>query len=250
MLASTVPTCEAYDPAFAYETAEIVRHGIGDMYGEAPRDVFYYLTIYNENDPQPPMPDGVADGIIEGLYRWSPGPEVDNPHVSEPLRATVLFSGSAQRAARQAQTELAERWGVTAELWSVTSYKRLREEACEVERWNRLHPTADPRVPRVTELLASSEGPIVAVTDFMRAVPDQISRWIPVDRRYTSLGTDGFGRSDTREALRRYFETDMAHLVLAVLHELANSGRIGREVVSEAIDHYQLDPEADVPWHG
>src|SRR5690606_31080113 len=115
------------------------------------------------------------------------------------------FSGSAQGAARQAQTELADRWGVGAELWSATSYKRLREEAFGVERWNRLHPDDDARTPRVTELLDSSDGPIVAVTDFMRAVPDQISRWIPAGRRYTSLGTDGFGRSDTREALRRYF---------------------------------------------
>jgi pyruvate dehydrogenase E1 component len=250
VLASTVPTCEAYDPAFAYETAEIVRHGIHDMYGDSPRDVFYYLTLYNENDPQPAMPEGCGPGIIEGLYRWSAAPEVHNPHVAEPLRATILFSGSAQAAARQAQVELAERWGVSAELWSATSYKRLREEAFEVERWNRLHPGQPARKPRVTELLESSQGPIVAVTDFMRAVPDQISRWVPAGRRYTSLGTDGFGRSDTREALRRFFETDMPHVVLAVLDELAADGRIGHEVVAEAIQNYQLDPDAIAPWHG
>ena len=245
VLASTVPTCEAYDPAFAYETAEIVRHGIDRMYGDEPEDVFYYLTLYNENYVMPPMADGVADGVIEGLYRWAGAPEGDHDH-----RATILFSGSAQGAARQAQEELADRWGVGAELWSATSYKRMREEAVAVERWNRLHPDDEARTPRVGELLDGSEGPIVAVTDFMRAVPDQVSRWIPGGRRYTSLGTDGFGRSDTREALRRYFETDSAHVVVAVLAALAADGAIEPEAVAKAIAHHDIDTNAEVPWHG
>ncbi len=245
VLASTVPTCEAYDPAFAYETAEIIRRGIDRMYGEAPEDVFYYLTLYNENYVMPPMADGVADGIVEGLYRWQPVPD----DVTGPV-ATVVFSGSAQGAAREAQAELAERWGVGVELWSATSYKKLREEATEAERWNRLHPGEGAHTPRVTELLAGSAGPIVAVTDFMRAVPDQISRWVPDNRRYTSLGTDGFGRSDTREALRRYFETDAAHVVVAVLSSLAADGQVDADVVAKAIAHHQLDPDAPVPWHG
>ncbi|MEO6626949.1 MAG: pyruvate dehydrogenase (acetyl-transferring), homodimeric type, partial [Aquihabitans sp.] len=230
LLASAVPTCQVYDPAFAYETAEIIRRGIHRMYGDQPEDIFYYLTLYNENFPQPAMADGIADGILEGLYRWADAPAVDQSSeggesAGSRRQATVLFSGSAQAAAREAQTELAERWGVAVELWSATSYKRLREDAMAVERWNRLHPTDAPRTARVTDLLAGSAGPIVAVTDFMRAVPDQVSRWVPEGRSFTSLGTDGFGRSDTREALRRYFETDCGHVVVAVLAALAGTAR-------------------------
>jgi pyruvate dehydrogenase E1 component len=239
LLASTVPTCEAYDPAFAYELATIIQHGITEMYVNDV-DVFYYLTVYNENYEQPPMPDGVRDGVIEGLYRWSGPPE---GHES---KATVIFSGTAQAAARQAQQELAERWGVGAELWSATSYKRMREEALAVERWNRLHPDAEPRTPRVTELLAGSRGPIVAVSDFMRAVPEQIARFAP--RRFNALGTDGFGRSDTREALRRFFETDAPHVVVTVLSELAAEGALDRSVVREALEHYDLEVVDAAPW--
>ena len=256
LLASAVPTCQAYDPAFAYETAEIIRRGIDRMFGDDPEDVFYYLTLYNENFPQPAMADGVADGIVEGLYRWADAPEATNQSstgdaspASQALRATLLFSGSAQAAAREAQTELAEQWGVAAELWSATSYKRLREEAMAVERWNRLHPAEAPRSARVTDLLAKSAGPIVAVTDFMRAVPDQVSRWVPEGRSFTSLGTDGFGRSDTREALRGYFETDCGHVVVAVLAALAADGQVDAGLVTKAIDHHGIDAEAEIPWH-
>ncbi len=244
VLASTVPTCEAYDPAFAYETAEIVRQGIERMYGDEPEDVFYYLTLYNENYVMPAMPEGVGDAILEGLYRWEPAStDVDGP------TATVLFSGTAQGAARVAAEELAERWGVGVELWSATSYKRLREEAMAVERWNRLHPEAEPRTPRVTELLERSSGPVVAITDFMRMVPDQVARWVPEGRSWTSLGTDGFGRSDTRQALRRFFETDAAHLAVAVLAALAADGDVKPELVAEAIAHHDLDPDVAAPWH-
>jgi pyruvate dehydrogenase E1 component len=244
LLASTVPPCEAYDPAFAYELATIVEDGLHRMYpdGDASRgeDVFYYLTVYNENYVMPPMPEGAAPGIIEGLYRFAPAPD----GTAHP--ATVLFSGSAQGAAREAQGELAEHYDVGVDLWSATSYKRLREQAMAVERWNRLHPGEDPRTPRVTELLAEGEGPIVAVTDFQRSVPDQIARWAP--RRWGSLGTDGFGRSDTRETLRRFFETDTAHVVVAVLTELAAEGSIDPTVVKDALDRYDIDTDAVPPW--
>jgi pyruvate dehydrogenase E1 component len=245
VLASVVPSCEAYDPAFAYETAEIVRHGIERMYGPEPEDVFYYLTIHNENYVMPPLPSepGVVDGIIGGLYRWQPAPEVPDA-----VPATIVFSGAAQGAARAAAEELSERWGVAAELWSATSYKRLREEAMATERWNRLHPTEAPRRARVTELLAGSEGPIVAVTDFLRAVPDQIVPWLPEGRRFTSLGTDGYGRSDTREALRRFFEVDAAHVVVATLAALAADGRVAPSVAAEAIAHHEIDPDSLPPW--
>ena len=245
VLASTVPACEAYDPAFAYETAEIIRHGIERMYGPSPEDVFYYLTLHNENYVMPPQPEDPAAvaGIVEGLYRWHAAPgDLGFP------AATLLFSGSAQGAVRQAAVDLVERWGVAAELWSATSYKRLREEALATERWNRLHPEDRSRTPRVTELLAGSSGPIVAVTDFMRAVPDQIARWVPTGRSYTSLGTDGFGRSDTREALRRYFEVDAAHVVVATLYALAEDRQVPHARVAEAIAHYGLATDLPAPW--
>jgi len=245
VLASTVPTCRAYDPAFAYEMALVVRDGVEAMYGRG-EDVFYYLTLYNENYPMPPLPTGddrarVEAGVIEGLYRWAEAPAAAH-------RATVLFSGTAWSAAAQARDLLAEHWDVGVDLWSATSYKALREEALEAERTNRLHPSAPPRVPRVTQLLGHDGGPVVAVSDFMRSVPDQISRWVA--RPWTSLGTDGFGRSDTREALRRHFETDAAHVVVAVLAGLVADGTLPASVVDDAVARFELDRDADVPWHG
>jgi pyruvate dehydrogenase E1 component len=189
----------------------------------------------------PARPEGLTDDdITRGMYRWAEAPE------GPALRATILFSGTGWSAAAAARDELAERWGVAAELWSVTSWKRLREEAMEAERSNRLRADGEERVPVVTELLDDTAGPVVAVTDFMRAVPDQISRWVP--RSYTSLGTDGFGRSDTREALRRYFETDSAHVVVAVLSALAESGDVESEVVTKATAEHGIDRDVAPPW--
>jgi pyruvate dehydrogenase E1 component len=239
VLASTVPTIEAWDPAFAYEMATIVRHGIREMLVDE-RDVVYYLTLYNENYLMPPIPDGAEEGILRGLYRWAEAPDGPSHH------ATILFSGTAQGAARAAQAELAERWDVGADLWSATSYKRLREEALSTERWNRLHPTEAPRTPVVTELLGTgSSGPVVAVTDFMKSVPDQVARWVP--QPFIPLGTDGFGRSDTRERLREFFEVDMRQVVVATLWGLAGQGEIKAETVAEAIAHYDIDPDRTDP---
>jgi pyruvate dehydrogenase E1 component len=246
VLASTVPACQAYDPAFAYETAAIVRHGIDRMYGDGSHghgdpDVFYYLTLYNENHVMPARPEGVSDDdIVSGLYKWADAP-TGTKHT-----AKVLFSGSANGAARAAADELAEKHGVGVELWSATNYKRLREDGLAVERWNRLHPEIEPKVAEVTTKLAGDGSPVVAVTDFMHAVPDQISRWVPGP--YTSLGTDGFGRSDTREALRRFFEIDAGHVVVAVLSSLAKAGAIEAEVaVKAAVDH-GIDRDVDPSW--
>jgi pyruvate dehydrogenase E1 component len=239
LLASTIPTCEAYDPAFAYELAAIIEHGIRRMYGADGEDVFYYLTVYNENYPQPPKPDDVGTGIIDGLYRWVPSPDGFDRH------ATVLFSGTAHLAARSAQGELAEHYGVGVELWSATSYKRLREEALSTERWNRLHPGEPAKTPLVTRLLSNATGPIVAVTDYMKAIPDQIARWVPT--RFDSLGTDGFGRSDTRQGLREFFETDTAHVVVAVLSALAAEGGTDDAAVKDAIARYGIDPDVGDP---
>jgi pyruvate dehydrogenase E1 component len=241
VLASTVPNLAVYDPAFAYEVATIVQDGIRRMYGDVPEDRFYYLTLYNENYPMPAMPEGAAEGIIRGLYRFAAAPE------GPKRKATILFSGSAYRAAVEAQQLLAEHHDVAAELWSVTSYKALREDAVATERWNRMHPTEPARTTYVTEKLneAGAEGPFVAVTDFMKVVPEQIARWIP--GRFTALGTDGYGRSDTRAALRRHFEVDAAHLVVAVLHELAEGGDGKAEEVAEAITTYGVDADAVDP---
>lgn len=256
VLASSVPPVQAYDPAFAYEVAAIVKAGLHRMYGpdvpELDRDVFYYLTLYNENYEMPALADdtsfaaggsgGPEAGAVRGLYRFANAP--DGPT----KRATILFSGSAQGAARRAAEELAEHYGVAAELWSATSYKSLREEALSVERTNRLHPSREPEVPLVTRLLHESTGPIAAVTDFMKMVPDQIARFVPEGRPFHVLGTDGMGRSDTREALRRFFEVDAGHVVVAVLTGLLESGEIDASVVQDAIDRYGIDPDAVDPF--
>ena len=248
VLASTVPNLAAYDPAFAYELGVIVDDGIRRMYGPDPEDVFYYLTLYNENYVMPPMPAGpagpggnvsVEEGILKGLYRFAPAPEGPS------RRATIVFSGTAQKAAREAQELLAADHDVAAELWSATSYKALREDALAAERWNRLHPTEAPRTPYVTEALSGASGPVLAVTDFMKSVPDQVSRWVPAT--YASLGTDGYGRSDTRAQLRRHFETDAQHVVVGVLSNLVQDDDAKPQEVADAIAHYELDPEAPDP---
>ncbi|HLT70847.1 MAG TPA: pyruvate dehydrogenase (acetyl-transferring), homodimeric type [Acidimicrobiales bacterium] len=240
VLASTVPSVEAWDPAFAYEMAVIIRHGIHEMLVDE-RDVIYYLTLYNENYRMPPLPEGTEEGILRGLYKWADAPEGPSH------KAAILFSGPAQGAARAAQAELAERWDVGAELWSATSYKRLREEALTTERWNRLHPTEEPRTPLVTQLLDGDDAPsaVVAVTDYMKAVPDQVGRWVP--QPFVPLGTDGFGRSDTRERLREFFEVDMPNVVVATLWALAQQGEVKAQTVADAIAHYGIDTERTDP---
>ena len=242
IMASTVPACEAYDPAFAFELGTIIKDGLRRMYGngaEQGEDVFYYLTIYNENYDMPPRPDHVTDeDILSGIYQWEDAPEKTN-------RATILFSGPTQLAAREAQQELAEHYDVGADLWSVTSYKKIRENALATERANRLRQSGPPVACDVTSKLANAGGPIVAVSDYMKLVPDQIARWVP--GRFVTLGTDGFGRSDTREALRAFFEIDAAHIVVAVLSALADDGRIDRSIVTEAIVRYGINPDAPDP---
>jgi pyruvate dehydrogenase E1 component len=239
VLASTVPVCQAYDPAFAYEVGTIVQRGIKRMYGDDPDDVFYYLTVYNENYAQPARPGDVEQGIMDGLYRWADPPAGTSQDVS------ILFSGTANLAAREAQEELAQHYGVGAELWSATSYKKLREQALKVDRWNRLHPDETPRIPLVAKLMATTSGPIVAVTDFMTMVPDQVARWMP--REFLVLGTDGYGRSDSRAALRHFFETDTGHVVMAALSGLVRQGRMRPSAVSDAMQRYGIDPEAPNP---
>ncbi|MFM8267651.1 MAG: pyruvate dehydrogenase (acetyl-transferring), homodimeric type [Ilumatobacteraceae bacterium] len=243
VLASTVPPCQAYDPAFAFEVATIIEAGIRRMYGpdSTDRDVFYYLTLYNENYPMPAMPAHVsADDVVRGLYRWESTRDGSAP------RATILFSGSAQVAAREAARELAELHHVHVDLWSATSYKLLREEALAVERRNRLRPGQAPETPLVGRLLGESPAPVVAVSDFMKIVPEQIARF--VRRPFIPLGTDGMGRSDTREALRRFFEVDSGHVVVAVLSALTAAGQVGVDEVEAAMTRHGIDPAATDPY--
>jgi pyruvate dehydrogenase E1 component len=232
LLASTNPACVAYDPAFGYEIAYIVEEGLKRMYGDDPEDVFYYLTVYNEPYPQPVLPDvpRLREGVLRGMYRYSSEP-------GEGPRAQLLASGVSVRHAADAQRLLREDWGVAADVWSVTSWNELRRDAVECDEHNLLHP-GEQRTPYVTTALMATTGPVVAVSDWMRAVPDQISRWVPGD--WASLGTDGFGRSDTRAALRRHFHTDPESIALAVLSELARRGEVGGDTPAKAIERYRL----------
>src|SRR5439155_19896914 len=244
LLASTNPACLAYDPAFAYEIGAIVRDGIRRMYGTRDgggEDVFYYLALYNENYPQPAMPEGAEEGILQGLYRFKEGSNGDRRH-----RAQILASGPMVMQALRAQEILAEDHDVAASVWSATSYQQLRVDALECERWNRLHPGEPKRESFVVRTLGSAEGPVVAVTDSIKSVPDQIARW--VQQPFVSLGTDGWGRSDTREALRRFFEVDAEHIVVATLSALADMGEVKPETVAEAITRYEIDPERTSPY--
>ena len=234
LMASTNPACVSYDPAFAYETSIIIRDGLRRMLDED-EDVFYYVTLYNENYVMPEIPGDVAEGVLKGLYRFR--------EASEPRKhkAQILGSGSILMQALRAQEILAEEFDVAADVWSATSYQQLRREALEVERWNRLHPEEARRQPYVTDVLESTEGPVVAVSDSMKAVQDQIARWVPAP--YIPLGTDGFGRSDDREQLRRFFEVDAESIVVATLAALAEFGDVKPEVVTEAMKRFEIDPD-------
>jgi pyruvate dehydrogenase E1 component len=241
--ASTVPNVRAYDPAFAYELAAIVRDGIVRMYGPNPEDVFYYVTLYNENYVQPARPDGVSDeDILRGLYRFAAPPDAGRD--AHPAR--LVGSGPILGQVLAARDLLAEKFGVAAEVWSAPSFPLLRRDALEAERWNRLHPEAkDPRVPTVSRLLPPDGGPIIAATDWMKALPDMVARWLP--STYLSLGTDGFGRSGTREDLRALFEIDAPHIAAATLVSLVRCGALPAKTATKAIRELGIDPEKADP---
>jgi len=239
VLFSTVPTCVIYDPAYAYELAVIIQDGIRRMYQEN-EDCFYYLTVYNENYAQPPMPENVREGIIKGIYKF---------RAAENGKAAIQLFGSGPilNEALRAQTLLAERFGVAADVWSVTSYNVLRREALDVERWNRLHPAEVPRTPHILEALQGAEGPIIAATDYMKAVPDQLAPWL--GGRMWSLGADGFGRSDNRQHLRRFFEVNAEAIAAFALSRLAKEGKIDPGLAAKAFRDLGLDPDAPNPAH-
>ncbi len=238
LIAATNPAVVSYDPAFSFEIAHIVSDGLRRMYGERPEDIFYYLTVYNEPIVQPAEPaDLDVDGLLRGLYRYAPAP-VDGPTVR------LLASGSAMQWALRAQQLLADDWGVAAEVWSATSWTELRRDAVACEEHNLLHPGEEPRVPHVTRALAG-DGPVVAVSDFMRAVPDLIARWVPGE--YTSLGTDGFGCSDTRHALRRHFHVDAESIAVAALRQLARADSVPVSLPVEAAKKYAIEDVLAAP---
>jgi pyruvate dehydrogenase E1 component len=236
--ASTVPNLLAYDPAFAYELAVIIQDGLRRMYGEG-EEIFYYLTLYNENYEMPPMPPGAEEGILKGLYKFRPGPD------GLKHKAQLLSSGPILLQALRAQEILADKFGVSTDVWSATSFKRLRNDALNAQRWNMLHPTEPPRSSHLETVLAGQPGPFIAVTDYMKLVADQIAPWVPGG--LFTLGTDGFGRSDTRPALRRFFEVDAECTVVGVLYALARKGALPMSEVARAIRELGVNPEKSFP---
>ncbi|HEU4544203.1 MAG TPA: pyruvate dehydrogenase (acetyl-transferring), homodimeric type [Jiangellaceae bacterium] len=240
LLASTNPAVVHYDPAFGFEIGHIVRDGLRRMYGEDAEPVYYYLTVYNEPYVQPAEPEDLdVEGVLKGMYLYKPmetAPGDDVPY------AQILASGVGVNWALEAQQRLAEEWEIAADVWSVTSWNELRREAMAADEWNLMHPDEDPRVPYVTQRLSKAPGPVVAVSDFMRAVQDQIAPYVPSgDHGWMSLGTDGFGLSDTRAALRRHFKVDAQSIVIGVLTLLARRGEIPWDVVRKAHSEYRLD---------
>jgi len=240
VLFSVVPNCRAYDPAYAYEVAVIIREGLRRMVQEQ-EDVFYYLTLMNENYVQPALPAGAEEGILRGIHQVR---DAGAPKSKKP-RVQLLGSGTILREVLAAADLLEADFGVLADVWSVTSFTELRRDGVEVDRWNMLHPLEDRRSAHVTDVLAPHAGPVVAATDYIRSLPDQIRAWVP--RTYRTLGTDGFGRSDYRKALRKFFEVDRHHVALAALSALADDGVIERQLVADALAKYEIDPAAPMP---
>jgi len=239
LLFSVVPNCRAYDPAYGSELAVIVQDGLRRMLEEQ-EDVFYYVTLMNENYPHPPMPEGAEEGILRGMYRLSEAPKRARKPVVQ-----LLGSGTILREVIAAADLLEEDFGVLADVWSVTSFSELRRDGLAVERWNMLHPDKKAQVAYVSQQLSEKRGPVIASTDYLRAVPDQIRQWVP--GAYRTLGTDGYGRSDFRKALRRFFEVDRHYVAVAALKELADAGAVEGKLVAKAIAKYEIDTDAPQP---
>jgi pyruvate dehydrogenase E1 component len=238
LLAGTIPTCLPYDPAFGFELAVIITEGLRRMYVEH-EDIYYYIALYNENHVMPPMPAGVEEGILKGLYKFKRGVE------GRKIKAHIFGSGSIMQSALKAQVILEEKYGVSADVWSATSYKLLRNDAIRAQRWNMLHPTLPAKKNYVETTLAKEAGVFVAVSDNVRTIPDQIAPWVPGG--LFTLGTDGFGRSDTRARLRRFFGVDVESTVIGTLYALAEKKLIDRKVVAQAIKDFGVDPDMVQP---
>ena len=237
ILSSTIPNCVSYDPTYMYEVAVIVQDGLRRMFKEQ-ESVFYYLTCMNENYLQPAMPKGVEQGILKGLYLLKEGGKGK-------LRVQLMGSGTILREVEAAAEMLEKDWGVSADVWSATSLTELRREGLDCSRWNMYHPDQKARVPYITQALEKHAGPVVAATDYMKLFVDQIREFVP--RRLVALGTDGFGRSDTRAGLRHFFEVDRRYVVVAALKALADEGQLDAKKVNEAMQKYGIDPEKPNP---
>ena len=235
--ASTVPNCVSYDPTYAYELAVIIQDGMRRMIGEQ-ENVFYYITCMNENYTHPPMPEGVKDGILRGMYQLRVGGRGK-------IRVQLMGSGTILREVIAAADLLMNDFDIPADIWSVTSFNELRRDALATERWNQLHPDATQRQSYLESALAHREGPYVAATDYMKIVPDQVQRWMP--GQYVTLGTDGYGRSDSRDALRRFFEVDRRYIAVTALKALADEGKVDQKSVGSAISKYGIDPDKPDP---
>jgi pyruvate dehydrogenase E1 component len=234
----STPNCLSYDPAYAYELAVIIQDGIRRMYRDQ-ESIFYYLTVMNEQYEMPPMPDGSREGIIKGMYRLAPA---GNPKAK--LRAQLFGSGAILNEVLAAQ-KLLEKYDVSADVWSVTSYQELYRDGHACDRWNMLHPGETPKTSYVAQCLTDAPGVLVAASDYLKVLPDSIDQWMP--RRMRSLGTDGFGRSEDRARLRDFFEVDARFVALATLAELAQDGQLDRKVVAKAIKDLDINPEKANP---
>jgi len=233
-----VPNCVSYDPAFAYELAVIIEDGIRRMYVEQ-ESIFYYLTVMNEQYTMPHMPEGARDGILKGMYKLR---AAENPEAK--LKAQLLGSGAILNEVLAAQ-KLLEQYDVAADVWSVTSYQELYRDGHACDRWNMLHPDQEARKPYVLQCFENLPGVFVAASDYLKVLPDSIDQWMP--RRMRSLGTDGFGRSEDRQSLRRHFEVDAKFITLATLAELGHAGQLDRKVIAQAIKDLEIDPEKAEP---
>jgi pyruvate dehydrogenase E1 component len=231
----------SYDPTFAYEVVTIIQDGLRRMVGEQ-EDVYYYLTLMNENYTHPPMPEGSSASILKGMYRFREGPKSKKGG----LRVQLLGSGTIFREVIAAAGMLKDDWGVDADLWSCPSFTELARNCRDTTRWNLLHPAETPHRSHVESCLADTQGPVIAATDYMRMYADKIRGCVP--RRYHVLGTDGFGRSDTREKLRHFFEVDRRWVTVAALKALADEGAIKPAVAADAIRKYGIDPAKPAPW--
>jgi len=241
LTASTIPNCVSYDPTFAYELAVIVQDGLRRMYQEQ-EDIFYYITVMNENYAHPDLPKGAEQDILKGMYLLQ---DRSHQHKEKKIPLQLLGSGTILREVMAAAEILQNDYGVAADVWSVTSFNQLRREALSVSRWNMLHPTKNAKTSHIENCLKNRNGPVVAATDYMKLYADQIRAFIP--GRYSVLGTDGFGRSDTREKLRHFFEVDRYYITVAALKVLSEEGKIPAKLVSQAIKTLGIDPEKPEP---
>ncbi|MDG1225726.1 MAG: pyruvate dehydrogenase (acetyl-transferring), homodimeric type, partial [Burkholderiales bacterium] len=239
LLSSTIPNCISYDPTFAYELAIIIQDGLRRMYQEQ-EDVFYYITVMNENYNHPELPEGVEDGVVRGMYK------LPRPKGKKASKVQLLGSGTILLEVIAAQKLLKEDFNIVADVWSCTSFNELRRDGISTARWNMLHPDEPKKRSYVEQCLSNTEGPVIAATDYMRIFADQIRPYIP-NKNYDVLGTDGFGRSDTREKLRDFFEVDRRYVVVAALSAMLNEGTIPKKTVIDAIKKYGVNPNKPEP---